>query len=81
MQLKLHTHIINCLINLVFCKKKIQHLIFNTTFGSRKFYSEDWSNDAENSALITEINDRLTDIHIENRSNVIFQIFTVFLIQ
>ncbi len=76
MQLKLHTHIINCLINLVFCKKKI-----NTTFSSRKFYSEDWSNDAENSALITEINDSLTDIHIENRSNLIFQIFTVFLIQ
>ncbi len=28
--------------------------------------SEDWSNDAENSALITEINYSLTYIHIEN---------------
>ncbi len=28
--------------------------------------SEDWSNDAENTALITEINYSLTDIHIEN---------------
>ncbi len=27
--------------------------------------SEDWSNDAENTALITEINYILTDIHIE----------------
>ncbi len=28
--------------------------------------SEDWSNDAENTALITEINDILTYIDIEN---------------
>ncbi len=28
--------------------------------------SEDWSNDAENTALITEINYSLTDIHIEH---------------
>ncbi len=28
--------------------------------------TEDWSNDAENSALITEINYILTDIHKEN---------------
>ncbi len=28
--------------------------------------TEDWSNDAENTALITEINYSLTDIHIEN---------------
>ncbi len=28
--------------------------------------TEDWSNDAENSALITEINYILTYIHIEN---------------
>ncbi len=28
--------------------------------------TEDWSNDAENTALITEINYILTDIHIEN---------------
>ncbi len=28
--------------------------------------TEDWSNDDENSALITEINYSLTDIHIEN---------------
>ncbi len=28
--------------------------------------SEDWSNDAENSALITEMNYILTDIHTEN---------------
>ncbi len=28
--------------------------------------TEDWSNDAENSALITEINYILTHIHIEN---------------
>ncbi len=28
--------------------------------------SEDWSNDAENTALITEINYIWTDIHIEN---------------
>ncbi len=27
--------------------------------------TEDWSNDAENTALITEINYMLTDIHIE----------------
>ncbi len=27
---------------------------------------EDWSNDAENTALSTEINYCLTDIHIEN---------------
>ncbi len=26
----------------------------------------DWSDDAENTALITEINYSLTDIHIEN---------------
>jgi len=29
--------------------------------------SEDWSNDAENSALITKINYILKYIHIENR--------------
>ncbi len=29
--------------------------------------TEDWSNDAENTDLITEINYSLTDIHIENR--------------
>ncbi len=28
--------------------------------------TEDWSNDAENTALITEINYILADIHIEN---------------
>ncbi len=28
--------------------------------------TEDWSNDAENTALITEINYSLSDIHIEN---------------
>ncbi len=28
--------------------------------------TEDWSNDAENTALITEINYSLTHIHIEN---------------
>ncbi len=28
--------------------------------------TEDWSNDAENTALITEINYSLTDIHLEN---------------
>ncbi len=28
--------------------------------------TEDWSNDAENSACITEINDVLQYIHIEN---------------
>ncbi len=28
--------------------------------------TEDWSNDTENSALITEINYSLTDIQIEN---------------
>ncbi len=28
--------------------------------------SEDWRNDAENTALITEINDILQYIHIEN---------------
>ncbi len=28
--------------------------------------TEDWSNDAENTALITEINYSLTEIHIEN---------------
>ncbi len=28
--------------------------------------TEDWSNDAENTALITEINYILTDIHIED---------------
>ncbi len=28
--------------------------------------TEDWSNDAENTALITEINYSLADIHIEN---------------
>ncbi len=28
--------------------------------------TEDWSNDAENSAFITAINYILTDIHIEN---------------
>ena len=30
--------------------------------------TEDWSNDAENSALITGINYTLLDIHIENSS-------------
>ncbi len=30
------------------------------------YYNEDWSNDAENTALITEINYILIDIHIEN---------------
>ncbi len=29
--------------------------------------SEDWSKDAENTALIAEINYSLTDIHEENR--------------
>ncbi len=32
--------------------------------------TEDWSNDAENTALITEINYSLTDIHIENRARI-----------
>ncbi len=31
--------------------------------------TEDWSNDAENTALITEINYILTYIHIENSLN------------
>ncbi len=31
--------------------------------------TEDWSNDAENSALITEINYILTNTHIENGYN------------
>ncbi len=34
--------------------------------------TEDWSNDAENTALITEINYILTDIHIE-------KYFTIYL--
>jgi len=29
--------------------------------------TEDWSNDAENSALVTEINYSLLNIHIEKR--------------
>ncbi len=43
--------------------------------------TEDWSNDAENTALITEINYSLTHIHIENSyfQLIIFHIFTVFL--
>ncbi len=37
--------------------------------------TEDWSNDAENTALITEINYRLTHIHIENSYLKIDMIF------
>ncbi len=33
---------------------------------SEDHVTQDWSNDAENTALITEINYSLTDIHIEN---------------
>ncbi len=33
---------------------------------SEDHVTRDWSDDAENTALITEINDSLTDIHIEN---------------
>ncbi len=43
--------------------------------------TEDWSNDAENTALITEINYILTDIHIENsyfKLLIIFHNFTIF---
>ncbi len=44
--------------------------------------TEDWSNDAENSALITEINYVLTDIHIENsylkNCNNISQFYCIF---
>ncbi len=43
--------------------------------------TEDWSNDAENTALITEINYSLTDIHIENsflNCNNISLFFTLF---
>ncbi len=49
--------------------------------------TEDCSNDAENTALITEIKYSLTDIHIENRYLelqkyfTIFTVFTVFLIK
>ncbi len=43
--------------------------------------TEDWSNDAENTALITEINYSSTDIHIENCFSVFSVIFTVFLIK
>ncbi len=39
--------------------------------------TEDCSNDAENSALITEINYILTDIQIENR-NIIFLLFLLY---
>ncbi len=45
--------------------------------------TEDWSNDAENSALITEINYILTYIHIEKKLFEIVEIFhiiTVFTI-
>ncbi len=34
---------------------------------SEDHVTEDWSNEAENSALITAINYISTDIHIENR--------------
>ncbi len=43
--------------------------------------AEDWSNDAENTALITEINYILTDIHIENSyiyTNNISQVLLYF---
>ncbi len=43
--------------------------------------TEDWSNDAENTALITEINYILTHIHIENsyfKLLIIFHNFTIF---
>ncbi len=42
--------------------------------------TEDWSNDAENSALITEINYILTHTRIENSYFLIpiFQYFSVF---
>ncbi len=33
---------------------------------SEDHVTEDWSNDAENTALITEINNILPDIHSEN---------------
>ncbi len=41
--------------------------------------TEDWSNDAENSALIPGINYILQYIHIENIKY--FTVFTVFLIK
>ncbi len=43
--------------------------------------TEDWSNDAENTALITGINDILTYIHIENcyfKIAIIFHKSTLF---
>ncbi len=47
--------------------------------------TEDWSNDAENTALIAEINYSLTDIHLENTYFKLYNIsiffFTVFLIK
>ncbi len=44
--------------------KKLQSHIIMISEGSCD--TEDWRNDAENTALITEINESLTDIHIEN---------------
>jgi len=41
--------------------------------------TEDWSNDAENSALITGINYILIYIHIENTHCELENIFTIFL--
>ncbi len=41
--------------------------------------TEDWSNDAENSALITEINDILTYIQIQNRYLKFKWYLTIFL--
>ncbi len=58
-----------------FHKNIVQHNCFQRFLSSKSAYyndfwrscdTEDWSNDAENTALITEINYSLTYIHIEN---------------
>jgi len=47
----------------------LNHLIHHIRIISEgSFDTEDWSNDAENSALITGKNDILLYIHIENSS-------------
>ncbi len=43
--------------------------------------TEAWSNDAENSAFITEINYSLQMIQIENRYFKLYKYFTIFLIK
>jgi len=60
-----------------------QRILKNSQKTERFFFflkdrnTEDWSNDAENTALITGINSNLIYIHIENK----FTVFTVFLIK